>query len=77
MARAWANAWLCFQDKLLIHRALINITAKAQFAPASGDGAAGRLVGFGVGVSPLFRSPCRQEHLKLLLPAFKLAAISG
>ena len=40
--------------------------AKAQFAPASGDGAAGRLVGFGVGVSPLFAPPCRQEHLNVL-----------
>ena len=34
--------------------------AKAQFAPASGDGAAGRLVGFGVGVSPLLAAAGRR-----------------
>ena len=42
--------------------------AKAQFAPASGDGAAGQLIGFGVGVSPLFRNPMQAGAPEAVTP---------
>ena len=47
--------------------------AKAQFAPASGDGAAGRLVGFGVGVSPLFRYPMQAGAPEAVTPCSQVS----